>query len=136
MKKKKKIGLCFLFAMSWLTSTQAQLLVTASPVKAEGNKAFVKLDFKNDLTNAVESARASVVLLNGERVVGQETRWVIGGTKDKPSLASGATNSFFFVITSEKPFPSTNLTAKVNFTRVVLEGGALANVEKDVKIEK
>lgn len=122
--------------MSWLTSTQAQLLVTASPVKAEGNKAFIKLDFKNDLTNSIASARASVFLFEGERVVAQETRWVIGGTKDKPSLVPRATNSFFFVITSEKPLPRTNLTAKVNFTRVVLEGGTLADVEKDVKIEK
>jgi hypothetical protein len=115
---------------------QAQLNVKVLPVMVEGNKALVKLNLKNDLTNAVESARASVYLLNGESVVGQATRWVIGGTKGKPSLVPGATNSFFFVVSSDKSFPRTNLTAKVNFTRVVLQGGALADMEKDVKIEK
>jgi hypothetical protein len=113
---------------------KAQLSVAISPVEFKGNKAVVKLAFKNDLTNAVESARASVFLLSGETVVGQETRWVIGGTKDKPSLAPGATNSFFFVITSDKPFPGTKLTTKVNFNRVVLEGGKLADLTKDVKV--
>ncbi|HLX68194.1 MAG TPA: hypothetical protein VKV04_01085 [Verrucomicrobiae bacterium] len=131
MKNAKMIGLCLLL---WPAFTEAQLVVTASPVKAEGNKALVKLDFRNDLTNAVESARATVFLLNGEAVVGQGTKWVIGGGKDKSSLPAGGTNSFFFVITSGKSFPRTNLTAKVNVERVVLEGGTLANPAKDVVI--
>jgi len=112
----------------------AQLSVMVSPVNAEGNKAVVKLNFKNDLTNAVESARASVYLFNGDKVVSQETRWVIGGAKDKPSLAPGATNSFFFVLSSDKPFPRTNLTAKVKINRLVLEGGRLGDASKDVSV--
>jgi len=115
--------------------SEAQLVVAVSPVSAEGNKAVVKLNLRNDLTNAVESARASVYLLNGGSVVGQATRWVIGGTQDKPSLVPGATNSFFFVISSDKPLPRTNITAKVNFTRVVLEGGKLADAIKNVRIQ-
>jgi len=94
----------------------------------------VKLNFKNDLTNVVQSARASVYLLNGQTVVGHETRWVIGGAKDKPSLAPGATNSFFFVLSSDKPFARTNLTAKVNINRLVLEGGKLGDASKDVSV--
>jgi hypothetical protein len=39
-----------------------------------------------------------------------------------------------FVITADKPFTTTNLTAKVSFTRVVLEGGKLADVGKDVSV--
>jgi hypothetical protein len=50
-------------------------------------------------------------------------------------LAAGATNAFHFVITSDKPFTTTNLTAKVNFSRVILEGGKLADVSKDVQIQ-
>src|SRR5207253_1487312 len=92
-----------------------QLSVRVSPVRSEGNKAVIKFDFKNNLTNRIESVRASVFLMNGETVVGQSTRWVIGGTKDKPGLDPGATNFFFFVITSDKPLPRTNLTARVNF---------------------
>ena len=121
---------------TWACALEAQLMVTASPVKAEGNKASIKLDFRNGLTNAVESARATVFLFNGETLVAQSTKWVIGGGKEKSNLIPGGTNMFFFVLTSDKPFPKTPLTAKVNFARVVLEGGKLANVEKDVKIVK
>ena len=131
MKTAKMIGLCLLL---WPAVSEAQLLVAASPVKAEGNKALVKLDFRNNLTNAVESARATVFLLNGEKVVGHATKWVIGGTKDKAGLTEGGTNVFFFVFTSDKPFPRTNLIAKVNFDRIVLEGGKFADVSKDVVI--
>jgi hypothetical protein len=38
------------------------------------------------------------------------------------------TNAFHFVVTADKPFTTTNLTAKVSFSRVVLEGGKLADV--------
>ena len=40
-----------------------------------------------------------------------------------------------FVVVGEKPFTTTNLTAKVNFTRVVLGGGKLADAVKDVQIQ-
>jgi predicted anti-sigma-YlaC factor YlaD len=49
-----------------------------------------------------------------------------------PLLAAGATNVFNFVVTASKPFTRTNLTAKVTFSRVVLEGGKLADVAKQV----
>ena len=49
-------------------------------------------------------------------------------------MAAGATNAFYFVVPATKPFTTTNLTAKVSFSRVVLEGGKLADVRKDVKI--
>ena len=65
----------------------------------------------------------------------QSTKWVIGGSEDKPGLAAGATNAFHFVITGNKPFTTTNLTAKMSFSRVVLEGGKLADVSKDVHIQ-
>lgn len=129
-----KVIFCFTGLFLWACVSDAQLIVSASPVKAEGNKALIKLDFRNNLKNAVESARASVFLFNGETVVGQGTKWVIGGGKDKPDLAPGGTNEFFFVITSGKPFPKTNLTAKINFSRVVLEGSKLADPAKDVQI--
>ena len=60
--------------------------------------------------------------------------WVIGGAEDNPGLAAGATNAFHFVITSDKPFTTTNLTTKVQFSRVVLEGGKLADPQRDVQI--
>jgi len=115
----------------------AQLAVTVSPLKIVGSKAIVPLALKNGLGDKVTSARAVVFLLDEQgKIAGQATRWVIGGSQDKPGLAAGATNAFHFVITSDRPFATTNLTAKVSFSRVVLAGGRLADVNKDVKIEQ
>ena len=117
-------------------TARAELDVAVSPVKITGQKAIVPLVMQNHFGQKIESARASVFLLDEKgKMVGQSTKWVIGGTKNQASLAPGATNSFFFVITSEKPFATTNLATKVNFNRVVLEGGKLANPEKDVQIK-
>lgn len=114
----------------------AQLAVSVSSVKINGQKAVVPLVMKNNFAEKVESARAVVFLLNEQgKMVGQGTRWVIGGSQDKPGLAAGATNAFHFVINSDKPFTTTNLTAKVSFSRVVLDGGKLADVAKDVHIQ-
>lgn len=123
----------------WLVaavSAHAQLAVIVSPPKVVGQKAVVPLAMRNDLSEKIESARAVVFLLDEQgKAVGQPTtRWIIGGSPDKPGLAAGATNAFHFVIASDKPFTSTNLTAKVSFSRVVLEGGKLADVTKDVSV--
>ena len=113
--------LCPLFA-------NAQLAVTVSPVTITGQKAIVPLAMKNNFAEKIESARAVVFLLDEQgKMIGQATKWVIGGslqtaTGDKPGLAPGATNAFHFVIATEKPFTSTNLTAKISFSRVVLVG--------------
>jgi len=87
-----KLALMLLFAA---LTAQAQLAVTVSPVKASGQKAIVPLVLKNNLDEKVESARAVVFLLDEQgKMVGQSTRWVIGGAKEKPGLAAGATNAF------------------------------------------
>jgi len=62
--------------------------------------------------------------------VGQSTKWVIGGTKDRPALAPDHETTFNFVVPMKKPFTQT----KVTFSRVVLEGGKLADVAKDVSV--
>lgn len=114
----------------------AQLAVTVSPVKVAGQKAVVPLAMKNGLAEKVASARAVVFLLDEQgKMVGQSTKWIIGGSEDKPGLAAGATNTLFFVITGDKPFGTTNLTAKVSFSRIILEGGKLADANKDVQIQ-
>ena len=131
-KNIMKTTLILLFAA---LTAQAQLAVTVSPVKVTGQKAIVPLALKNNLTENIESARAALFLLDDQgKMVGQSTKWVIGGTKDKPGLAAGATNAFHFVIASDKPFTTTNLTAKVQFNRLVLKGGKLADVTKDVSV--
>jgi hypothetical protein len=135
MTEMKTILIVLLFAV---LTTQAQLAVTVSPVKITGQKAIVPLAMRNNFAGNIESARAVVFLLDEQgKAVGQPTtRWVIGGSQDKPGLAAGATNAFHFVITSDKPFATTNLIAKVSFSRVVLEGGKLGDVRKDVQIQR
>lgn len=90
---------------------------------------------KNNLTDKVESARAVVFLLDDQgKMAGQATRWVIGGTKERPALEPKGQATFSFVITSAQRF-TTNLTTKVSFSRIVLVGGKLADPNKEVQIQ-
>ena len=111
----------------------AQLTVTVTPPKVTGQKAVVQLKMKNDLGDAVKSARAACFLLDEQgKMVGQSTKWVVGKTILEPK---GET-TFNFVITSPQPFTTTNLTAKVSFSRVILDGDKLADVTKAVSMTK
>jgi len=121
----------------WTLLANAQLSVTVSAPRISGQKAIVPLALKNGFAEKVDSARAAVFLFDEQgKMLGQATRWVIGGSKVVPGLAPGTTNVFNFVITVDKPFPTTNLTAKVSFSRVVLEGGKLADAGKEVVIQR
>jgi hypothetical protein len=96
----------------------------------------VLLAMTNDLAESVESARAVCFLLDEQgKMAGQSTKWVVGGTKDRPALQPKSGTTFNFVITSPQPFITTNLTAQVSFSRLVLEGEKLANPKTDVQIQ-
>lgn len=115
----------------------AQLAVTVTPPKLAGQKAVVQLKLKNNLGDAVKSARAVCFLLDEQgKMIGQSTKWVIGGTKDRPALEPKGETTFNFIITSpdSSGFTTTNLTAKVSFSRVVLDGGQVADVTKAVTV--
>ena len=113
-------------------SAEAALALKVAEPKTYGQKTIVKMEMRNTFTNTVESARAVVFLLDDNgKVVGQETRWIIGGTKERPALAPDAKMTFNFVVQANKPFTKT----KVTVTRLVLEGGKLADVNKDVEIQ-
>src|SRR3989442_16028477 len=63
----------------------AALTLKVAEPKTYGQKTIVKMELRNTFTNTVESARAVLFLLDDNgKVVGQETRWMIGGTKDMP----------------------------------------------------
>lgn len=127
-----KLSPLFLFCALTL---QAQLAVTVLPVKSVGQKAVVPLAMTNNLTESVESARAICFLLDDQgQMVGQSAKWVIGGTEDRPALQPKSGTTYNFVITSPQPFTTTNLTAKVNFTRIILTNQKLADPKKDVQI--
>ena len=113
----------------------AQLKVDVSPPKLANRKAVVPLAMTNGLTDSIISARAVVFLLDDQgKVVGRETRWVIGGGKSQSGLPAGATTMFNFVVSADKPITTTNLTAMVSFTRLVLEGGKQGDISKAVTI--
>jgi hypothetical protein len=117
-------------------TAQAQLSVTVLPVKMTGQKAVVLLAITNGLAESVESARAACFLIDEQgKMVGQSTKWVIGGMKDRPALQPKSDTTFNFVITSSRPFVTTNLTAQISFSRLVLEGQKLGNLKTDVQIQ-
>jgi hypothetical protein len=111
----------------------AQIAVTVTPPKVVGQKAVVQLKMKNGLGDAVKSARAVCFLLDDQgKMVGQSTKWVIG--QNHTGLEPKAEATFNFVITSPQPFTTTNLTAKISFSRVVLDGNKQADVNKTVNV--
>jgi hypothetical protein len=113
---------------------RADLIVTQGAPKTAGNKAIVPLRLQNTFAEPVQSARAVCFLLDEQgEVVGQTTKWVIG--QNKMSLAPKGETTFSLVITRPQPFTTTNLTARVSFTRVVLDSGKQADPAKDVKIQ-
>src|SRR5690242_11645091 len=98
-------------------AAQAQLAVTVTPPKVVGQKAIVQLAMTNNLADKIESAKAVCFLLNEHgKMVGQSTRWVIGGTKERPALKPNMGTTFNFVVSNPHPFTTTNLTAKVSFS--------------------
>src|SRR5208282_2080870 len=125
----------FCAALLCAVSASAQLAVTVTPPKIAGQKAIVQLKMKNNLTNKVESARAVCFLLDEQgKMVGQATKWVIG--QNKTGLEPKGETTFNFVIANPRPFLITNLTAKVNFSRLILEGEKTVNPNKEVTIEQ
>jgi len=122
-----------LIALFFALAAKSQLAVTVTPPKITGQKAVVQLKLKNDFADKVKSARAVCFLLDEQgQMVGQSTKWVVG--QNKTSLEPKGEATFNFVITSLQPFTTTNLTAKVSFSRVVLDGDKLADVPKEVSV--
>jgi len=67
-------------------------------------------------------------------MVGQTAKWVIGGSKDSPALEPKQGSSYNLVITSPQPLITTNLTAKVTFSQIILSGGKPADVRQSVVV--
>ena len=135
-----KLFLMILGLLAVCVTARAELSVKVAAPKSTGNKVLVNLEMENTFTNTVQSARAEVFLFDAQgKVIGRSSRWLIGGSLRMPvpantPLAPQAKESFNFVVTTPKPVPSTNLTAMVTLSRVILDGGKLANPVKDVKI--
>lgn len=121
-------------------AVNAELWVTVSPPKIVGQKVVVSLTMSNGLSETLESARAAVFLFDGQgKAVGRSARWVVGGQGEpgfNSSLRPGGTNAFHFVVASERPLASSNLTAKVSFVRALLSGGKAVDVAKEIIIKE
>lgn len=130
-----KTPLCIVVLAAFSILGHAQLAVTVLPPRITAQKVVVPLAIRNGFSEKVESARAAVFLLDEQgKMVGNASRWVIGGTKTASGLAPGATNAFSFVVRADRPITTTNLTTKVSFSRLVLEGGRLADPNKSVVV--
>lgn len=114
----------------------AQLGVAVAPAKVSNQKIIVPLVLTNGFAENIESARAVVFVMDDQgRMVGQRSDWIVGGTKDRTPLESGKETNYNFVVTAIRPLASTNLTTRVNVSRLLLQGGKAVDVNKDVKIQ-
>jgi hypothetical protein len=122
-----------IIALFLLSSARADLIIKSGEPKTYTQKTLIKLDLHNTFTNKIESARGVMFLLDEKgKVVGQEARWIIGGTKDRPPLAADANSIFYFVVPTSKPFLKTKLT----ITKLILEGGQQINAAQHVRIDR
>jgi hypothetical protein len=71
---------------------RGELSVRVAAPTVIGSKAVVGLELKNGWTQSVESARATLMLLDEQgHLVGQSSKWVIGGSEQTPGLAANGT---------------------------------------------
>jgi hypothetical protein len=132
-EKIKLLKYAFYFCFFFALQAKAQLAVTISSPKVAGQKAIVQLAMTNELTNDIKSARAVCLLLDDQgKMVGQSTKWIIG--QNKTTLAPKGQAKFDFVITTPRPLVSSNLTAKVIFSRLILGGGKAIDPRQEVEI--
>lgn len=118
--------------------SKAELSVTVSAPRVSGQKVVIPITLKNNFTEAVESARAVVFLMDESgKMLGQGTRWVIGGKAEPTApLIPGATNTFYFVVNSQRALVTTNVLAQVKFSRILIQGGKVADPERDVAVKR
>jgi hypothetical protein len=128
-------GAASILALSALAD--GKLDVRVSPIALTGQKGVVKLELVNHLGEPVVGAKAACFINDTSgNVVAQGSRWVVAGSAatNHTGLAPGATNTFHFVVGSPQPWASTNLTAKIVFSKVVLQSGKTADVTRDVRV--
>jgi hypothetical protein len=133
---KHLTGLSILLAAA---VAQAELNVTITSPRITGSKTLVKVETVNGFAEQVESARAVCFLLDEHgKMVGQSTQWVIGSlqtanNRERAPLEPGKTNVFHFVIPIEN-LTTTNLSARLQFNRVLLQGGKSVDVRSQIKV--
>src|SRR5688572_3221835 len=102
MKLLPYLAFTALFALS---AANAKLAAKVDDPRRTGEKSIIRVTLKNSFAEKIESARATLFLLDEKgKPVDQMTRWVIGGTKQSSALAPNASTTYNFVVTTDKPF--------------------------------
>ena len=111
---------------------EAQLAVNVFAPRIAGQRAIFPLALSNGFPSTIESARAVMFLLDSEdKVVGQGSRWIIGGDTNRIGLSAAATNIFHFVVPiNGKAFVSQRLTV----TTLKVSNNKSANPVTDLKV--
>ncbi len=113
-------------------SVHAALELAVGKPKTYTKLTVIKMDLHNSFPDQIKSAEAVVFLMSDKgKVVGQKSRWILGGPDRRPALAPGSSTSFFFVVSNADSFT----TAKVLVTRLIFENGKLGNILRDVKVQ-
>jgi hypothetical protein len=130
---KTIFSLSFLLLMLVLETARASLSVKVDDPKPAEGKALVKITMVNTFSNKVESARATLFLLDEKgKAVAQKAEWVIGGTKERRPLEPNGTAIYYFNVPTNKPFKK----ARVIFTRIILENGQVVQAGKGFELKE
>lgn len=128
----KTTTLMVLLLFSCVVSVRATLELTVGEPKTYTKLTVIKMDLHNSFADQIKAVEAVVFLMNDKgKVVGQKSRWILGGPDRRPPLDAGSSASFFFVVSNAQSFATT----KVLVTRIVFENGKLGNILRDVKIQ-
>ena len=140
MKRHNSLISCALVLLAVvIPELRAELVVTPSRPQVVGDTVVVTLQLRNDLEEPIEAARAVVFLQSEDgKLLDHRAQWVIGGRTGGASLEPGATKTFLFVLTRRSLRARTRidgLQSQVMFNRLVLAGGRIGSVKRDVKVE-
>ena len=113
------LGTCLLVSLLLAPSSDnAALTIDVAEPKVTGQKAVIEVDLKNTYTQKIESAKATMFLMDAAgKVLSQKSGWMIGGSTNRPPLAPDHQSKYYFVLPAGETFSK----AKLMLNRVVLE---------------
>lgn len=112
-----------------LSQLGAQIELTVTEVRGDTTHGAVGLKLKNTFTQEIRSARVWVLAIDSDgKVAGTKAQWIVGGDTSSPGLSEDAEENYLVPIQAERPFS----TAKVTFSRIILEDGSSPNPKTSV----
>jgi len=100
------------------SSNNAALTIDVAAPKVTGQKAVIEVAMKNTYAQKIESAKATIFLMDAAgKVLSQKSGWMIGGSTNRPPLAPDHQSKYYFVLPAGVTFRKANLM----LNRVVLD---------------